>query len=383
MLVASALISRNYGASWLGEIGIFMFYCSIFSVVNAVFGSSSILYVAAKKNSSAVIVVATFWTIVVFLLAILLGALFFKHHLNFSWLLAVAIIQSFYINFLYLLLVNGRVVRYNTIRVCQPLFLLIGILSLISLQIKDINFYYIVLFVSYLVPLIYLVIVSERNQLWGVNLSKKEFKDTAILFFRFGGLSQLINGLQLINYRVSLLVISVLCSSSEVGIMVLALTFVDGIWMYKNSVGLINYMETSQSDHEGRSILKLIHLSVSVTVAVIISVVLVPNRLYIYVFGKDFTELKQLILYMTPGIIFMAASSPISSYFSGIGKVWVNLVVAVSGILTFLPILYIATEQYGLKGAALASNIPNVLGSLILFWFYFRQARRHRNNERL
>lgn len=376
-LVTSALISRNYGASWLGEIGIFMFYCSIFGVINAIFGSSSILYVAAKNSYNAVVLVATFWTLSTSILCILLGLLFFKHYLNFSWLLAVAAVQSLYINLLYLLLVKGKVIKYNIVRLFQPLLLLLGVLLLLILKIGDINFYYSLLFLTYLLPLIYLVISAKQYHLREIFSSKKEIKDTALLFFKFGGMSQLINGLQLFNYRVSLIVIAAMCTTLEVGLMVLALTFVDGIWMYKNSVSLINYMETSQNDKKvgaRDNILKLIFLSFCITISVTISVVLVPDQLYRLIFGKDFTALKQLILYMSPGILLMAASSPISSYFSGNGKVWVNLVVAVSGIVVFLPCLYIATGQYGLKGAALASNIPHLIGSLLLFYFYYKHS---------
>lgn len=381
MLLSSALVSRNFGTSGLAEIGLLLFCSSLVLIFAAIFGGSSIVYVSSKHPIHSIFIVST---VTVFAASIFIGSFIYLLPwvaVSIGWLLIVSLFQAFYTNMLFFLLAKNNTSLYNYIRLLQPILLLIAVVLIISLDFKNIQLYYYALTFSYIIPSIYILMAQRSYLMLGKKFDKNELRATAVTFYRFGGISQLTNGIQLLNYRISLLVIAFFCSQKDVGIMVLALTFVDGIWMYKNSVSLINYMETSQSNKEKRgdnNLLKLVFLSVCVTVVVTISVVLVPDHLYRLIFGKDFTELKQLILYMTPGIIFMAASSPISSYFSGSGKVWVNLVVAVSGILVFLPSLYMTTEQYGLKGAALASNIPHVLGSLLLFYFYFRQTKRFR-----
>lgn len=382
MLLSSALISRTFGASGLAEIGLLMFYSSFVLIFAAVFGGSSIVYISSKHSVHSIFIVSTITAITASLFISPIILFLPQHIVSVGWLLVVSVFQAFYTNMLFFLLAKNYTSTYNYIRLLQPILLLVATVLMIFVDVKNIDLYYYALTVSYLIPSIFILFILRLDIIFGKKLIKTDLTETALAFFRFGGISQLTNGIQLLNYRISLIIIAFFCSQKDVGIMVLALTFVDGIWMFKNSAGLIKYVDTSKSNGEDNvkgDILYLSMLSLVVTIIVSVAFLLIPNQFYEFVFGKDFENLKQLLVYMLPGVLFISATSIIANYFSGLGKVLINLIVAIVGLLVFLPSVYLLTNKFGIKGAAMANNVPNVVGSLILLFVYMLFAKRKRS----
>jgi O-antigen/teichoic acid export membrane protein len=381
--LTTALLSRYFGAQGMGEIGFFLFSNSLVMVALATFGSSSIVYVAAKHTITEVFIVSTIATFAGALL--ICGLVYFVpwFDVNVIWLLVVAILQALYVNMLFLLMAINRPAMYDYARVSQPVLLLVIIMVVIITKGPHVDYYYYALTSSYLIPSVCLFFYLKQYFHLRKKLKFKALKTVAGTFFKFGGLSQLTNGIQLLNYRVSLLFIGLFCSQKDLGVMVLALTFVDGIWIFKNSAGLIKYVDTSQKqsgegqDHK-KDIFLLSALSFSITLIVALAVILMPDQLYHLIFGKDFQKFKTLIIYMLPGVLVVSLRSIIANYFAGIGKVTINLTVAFISLCTFLPSVYFLTQKYGIVGAAVANNVPNLLGSLVLFYFYFTFTKRRR-----
>jgi len=377
----SIMLSRIYGAVGVAEIGLFLFSVSISFVINAVFGSTSIIYIVSKHNFASVFRTSLLGILLgVVLVAILGYSTSLILNVNIKILIVLSILQTLYVNLLFFLLSKKGAKKYNYIRISQPLLLFLILILFLNYDLKKIDYYYYGLAFSYISPIFYLIL-GLKSDLFSANRKSGEvflvFKD----FFKYGGLSQLTNGIQLFNYRVSLIFMGFFCSSEDLGVMVLALTIVDGIWMFKNSVALINYVDSAQlikKEEAFSNIKKLSLLSFSVTCLIVLAVLCLPEKIYVSVFGTEFAGVKNVLSYMVPGVIIMASSSAISSYFAAIGKVYINLIVAVIGVSVFLPILYVLAKKYGLEGAAVANNVPHLIGSLILFcWYSFFVKRNY------
>jgi O-antigen/teichoic acid export membrane protein len=85
-------------------------------------------------------------------------------------------------------------------------------------------------------------------------------------------------------------------------------------------------------------------ISFSLTGCALLLIVIIPNDIYIVLFGKDFSIVKKIALYLSPGTLLMSTYYITSSYFSGIGKytynnyaVGLGLFLTVIGGIIFIP----------------------------------------------
>ncbi len=373
-----AILSKYFGATGLADVGVFLFILSIILTLSAVFGSSAIVYVLPRQNIGAVYVVSSIWAV---LASFGFMAMFYAVNPNYpyvKWLLIIAVIQSLFVNNLAIVLAKNKIKTYNIVRFFPP-FLLFLVLAFTYFNHKTIaiNFYFYSLTFSYILPLIYL---SFRllPQVGKCNFNLKVLINTTALFFNFGGFSQLTNAFQLLNYRISYYFLFLFCTKQEIGVMFLTLSMVDAVWLFKNSIAALKFLETATENGKNaiESNFKLTKLSLLATLLLCLLVLVLPNSLYVYLLGKDFYEVKKTFALMLPGVLIMATSAVIANYFSGLGRVKINLIAAIVGFLVFVPGVYFLTKNYGLYGAALANNIPLVLGSLVVFYYYYLHQKK-------
>jgi O-antigen/teichoic acid export membrane protein len=367
--ITTALAAKFLGASGVADIGIFLFKLSLIAILTAVFGSTAIVYILPKNTYRNIFVVTNLWAITAPFLAVTIFYLIDPQYPHLKWLLLVSIVQSIYINLLSVSLALKKIKQYNIVRLTQSFLLTALFLIFYSFTSQLYSeYYFIALFISLVLPLIYLLF--NQFSLFSDNDDQIQIRAVVKSFFSFGGLSQLTNLLQSLNYRICYLFIALFCQKEDIGLMVLALTVVDGIWMLKNSVSLLNYVETANQNQQ--NLVKLMRISFFFTCVITIIVLLIPNQLYVLTFGKDFNRVKDLLLLMSPAILVMSATSIIANYFSGLGKVHINFFVTTVSLAVFLPAGYLLTKYKGLPGAAIANNIPLLLASVILFVVYSR-----------
>jgi O-antigen/teichoic acid export membrane protein len=84
---------------------------------------------------------------------------------------------------------------------------------------------------------------------------------------------------------------------------------------------------------------------------------LIPAELYSMIFGKDFSQTKEIILFLSPGILAIAVSNIIGYYFAGINKLRILNVKAIIGLIfTVVSSLYII-PKWGIRGACIVTSI--------------------------
>lgn len=366
--LTTSLLSGYFGAAGVGEVGVFLFVCSLIAVLSAVFGSSTIVYVLPKYKFNTVFTVSFIWALLSSLLFTSIAFLFHYDQQHTNWLIGISIIQSIFVNNLSFLLALNKIKAYNLFRLAQPV-LLIALFETCHLtnQHISIDFYLMLIMISYVVPtIISLTYLSPNFRNNRFNFA--DFKKVVVTFFSFGGVGQLTNLFQQLNYRVSYFILALFWTKSDIGAMVLALTFVDGIWLFKNSISLLKYVQTSINEKTTYSNSGLIKISFIVTLGLLVTALLIPNPIYVYFFGRDFSSLKTLLMLMSPGILCMTATSVFANYFAGLGKVKFNLASAFTGFVVSVPFSYLLIKNYGIFGAAIANNIPLITGSFVTFY---------------
>jgi O-antigen/teichoic acid export membrane protein len=121
-----------------------------------------------------------------------------------------------------------------------------------------------------------------------------------------------------------------------------------------------------------KSILVLLRIFLQVFAVIALLTLLAGNQLIMLVFGSSFNNVATPLLLLIPGIAAIAVLTLLSAYFSGKGKVRVNvegaalaLVIVVAGDMLLIP-------HYGIIGAALVSTLGYLANTLYALWHFYK-----------
>jgi O-antigen/teichoic acid export membrane protein len=121
-----------------------------------------------------------------------------------------------------------------------------------------------------------------------------------------------------------------------------------------------------------KSIVVLFRIFLIVFIVAILFVAFLGNWLFPFVFGNSFNNVTIPLILLLPGIFGIAVLVLLSAYFSGKGKVSINvkgaalaLIVVVIGDVIFIP-------TYGIYAAALVSAVAYLVNLSYALWHFFR-----------
>ncbi|MCJ7933746.1 MAG: polysaccharide biosynthesis C-terminal domain-containing protein [Chryseobacterium sp.] len=118
-------------------------------------------------------------------------------------------------------------------------------------------------------------------------------------------------------------------------------------------------------------------MSFWITLLFIAAILLLPAQLYIMIFGKDFHQTKQIILFLSPGILAIAVSNIIGFYFAGINKLKILNVKSVVGLIFTLISSFYIIPRWGITGACIITSVSYCLSSGLLFWRFYQMTEFH------
>ena len=113
-------------------------------------------------------------------------------------------------------------------------------------------------------------------------------------------------------------------------------------------------------------------LAVILTALCMIAICLIPKSIYAWIFTPEFAETKDVLVSLTPGMVFMAANMIFSHYFSGVNLPKHNLYGSLVGLLLTIPSIFILIPRYGIIGAGISVSIT-YLATIIYQWFVFKK----------
>lgn len=117
--------------------------------------------------------------------------------------------------------------------------------------------------------------------------------------------------------------IAYLLGDSEAGVFANTLLIADTVWIFSGSFGTVIHSRvlrnSSKVFHE-RLIRRYIDFSLLGTLVICMVVIIIPNDLFIMVFGENFAMLKMEFIWLIPGIIFSAMSTAIGNYLHGMNR---------------------------------------------------------------
>lgn len=360
------IISAKFlGVQTRGEISLFILNIANIQIINEIYTGYSLVYFVPKFNLKKIFINGIIWTFFATSLSNLIFFLLNKEIPGFEF-------DMYFLSFLIILntfnmvnlLAKEKVKIFNFLSLLQPVLLLVGVLFFI-LYLKDFTLraYIIPLYISFSVSFI----ISLISVLKLVNQPQEHTTFSLKPILENGFFCQLAGWFHVLSNRFSWYFIS---TSALLGLYSAACSLIEAVWIISTGISPIVLSKISNSgDSEfNRAItLTLAKASFVLSCFAVVLVYFLPEGLFTYVLGKDFSAIKSIMLWLAPGVLCISFSTIISHYYSGLGMLKFIAFCNFMGFLITVASAPFLIKMYGLKGAAFVTNISYLVSSILLF----------------
>ena len=382
-LVIVLLISRYIGKEGYGIIGLVIVSFSMIQIFVDLFGGGAIIYNIPRHNNLAVLILAYFWAVIVVFLAsfVFIGIEYFfpQTHNNIippgekTNILILAFINALMqVNYNYL--IGRKLIKFFNIAFSAQIIsmLIVFCFKLYISESPEYHIYIDSLKISYLIGLTVGFIMMLANFKKGKSSSLKQILSDVM---SFGFIGFLANGFHILNKRISFYFVSAISGLGSLGVYNAAVQLSEGLRLISNSISIVQFSEISNSENKQFACdltIRLMKLSVLLTMFALIILIAIPTGVYEYVFTKEFSDLKSIIIALSPGVVALSANAIFSHYFSGLGRPSVSLWANMIGFFFTILFAIILIPIYGFIGAAISTSV-SYISTVIYQYFIFKR----------
>jgi O-antigen/teichoic acid export membrane protein len=366
LLLILGLNTQYLGASILGKITIFKLALTFNHLFASVLSGPAVVYIGNRLSVNRLVLPALFWIVATTILFTILQTVlhlvpetYFYHLLFLSFLFSI---QSFLEQ---VLLCRQDVTSYNLSAFIHNtvLFVCTAYLILIHHWKNEEVFFY-SFYAAIITTTLFLLWVTRKS----FRLREFTFNSKiALIVFNYGFWVQINNFIQTLNNRLGLELLSKFWGDTLVGYFSAALQLAEAIWIIAKSLATVQYAKIAANKSKEFAVdLTMLMSKASFIFSLVAAIVLValPESTIGYCLGKDFSHVKQTIVYLLPGILFFSISLIYCHYFSGLGKFYYNTAGSVITLVIITGISAITVPTYGSQAAALA-NSCGLFGMLV------------------
>lgn len=361
-LLIVILAANAFGPSGMGDISLVILAITIILVLSNFVGGGALIYLIPRHKLSSVFFLSYVWALVSCVFSSLVlgyfGLLPKEFFLETAALSILFALSSVNLN---ILIAREKINTSNILSLAQIIFQIVSLFILIQIQGKQtIAPYIMALFISWgliflagLVLVLRLIDFGQKEPL--IPLLKKTFK--------FGSYVQFANIIQLLNYRLSYYLLNIFSGKSVLGNYSIGVQLSEGLWIVSKSIATVQYSNIANNNDLNRAkqiTLLFFKISLILTLFGTIVLALIPESVYVSLFGAGFISVKKTILLLSPGILAVACYSIFSHYFSGIGKHYFNTLGSLAGFAITAGGGFYLIPRYGLEGAAITASLSYV-----------------------
>ncbi len=369
-LATVILTSQWLGAEGRGVVSLFVTSVAFLQLFCDYGCSSVIINLSYHRNQYRLWQSALVWVMMICTLSYVF-VLFFKE-IPYVMLVPVGAFLLSAVNVHnHLLMGNRQVNKRNIILVVQPLLLLGLFAGLYFWGNKDVSAYPMAFIAGSLIS----SVLSYGSIAKMLKASKKAFQfEEEIL--RQGFWVQSGHAIQFLNYRINFFLIVFLIDDAALGIYNNAIVLAEALWILGHSMGQMLHMKilnTKDVVEQRRLTMKLLFYNLGGTVLMLVVLLLIPAEFWAYLFSKDFGQIKELLLWLAPGVVFFSISNIINHYFHAKNQfkwiVWCNICGLVAGTIA----CYLLIGEYGITGACMAWSAALGVAMLAYLILYFKR----------
>ncbi len=376
-LGVSVIISNALGASGRGEQALILLGVTLVCLFTQVAGGSALVFLTPRYPGKQLLSAAYIWIVLSGIVG-WAGLFTFSAIEVYAWhILAISIIHSIWSANAFYLLGKEKSNWFNALNFIYSASMLIYLSAVWMVGELSLMHYVISLYLGHAFAL-FISFFGLKGELEG---GRTELSTLLKKFIHHGGFIQLANIAQLLKYRIHVYIILYYLGDTQLGIYSNALAIAEGVWIISRSIAIVQFgkVANEKDDAVSRKLtLDYTWVSIGLSMLAVAVLLLMPDSLFTWVFGKDFTGIHGILVYLSVAIVALAASNLFSHYFSGTGKNHINFIGSALGLVITAGLGYWLIPIRGLDGAAIATSIA-FSATAVYQWLTFWLTKRSRS----
>lgn len=365
-LLAILLIqTRQLGSEVVGQVSLLILNLAIIQTISDIYTGSALVYFIPKFNLNKIYSNGLLWT---FICIVLVNLFFYvfdiglkEYSLHVFILSFVSTLNAFHN---VILLAKEKIKTYNFLMLLQPLLLFVFLcFSILLFEVNTVYAFIVSAYGSY--SLLFLISSYQVIKLLNKEKETKPFVGMQAIL-KNGLVNQLGNLAHTLSNRYNYYLIA---GAALVGVYASATSLIESVWILSGSISpiILTHIANQKDESNNSSVTFLLSkISFLLSTCCVILVLLLPESFFNALLGKDFTGTKNIMLYLSPGVLAISFSSILSHYFSGLGKQKILLLANSCGLLVTLSTSYYFINRYGLIGACYAASLAYIAQALVL-----------------
>lgn len=266
--------------------------------------------------------------------------------------------------FQYILLGQNRIKEYNSTSIIQSVLYLSLIMIILFFHgsLQGVIFSWTLsLIVASIIP----VILVYKSNSFKLHFNIEIFKKTII----FGLKGYLGNVIQFFNYRIDMLLISVILSNyANIGYYSISVGLAESLWYLPSVIGTLVFARTPglTDEDKNRSTPRICRNTFFITIMLAIILFVTGKYLILILYGSKYLAAVEPLWVLIPGVIALSICKVLSNEIAGRGKPMINTYAAIISLVINIPLNVIFIPQMGIVGSALASSISYFVTTIIV-----------------
>lgn len=369
-VLSFAIISINskvLGAEGLGEISLIILAIAIFLLLIDMLGGSVIIYLLPKTSFKKLFCISYLWIIIIsFIYFFVVKYLKMTSEQYVLHTILISVLMAFSTTNQMFLVARKRITSYNYLQITNSIIILISILFLYY----TLNYKYVIgfLYALYLSNCLIFIISFIYISSYFKEKNKSDWKYLIRQLLKLGSFTVLSNLVTKLNYRLTYYFINIYKNIGALGHLSLAVQISESTLIVPRSVSLVQYSEIANMNNKQKASFHTLFFTkiiFAIMFLILFTLVMIPEKIFFLIFSPEFINLKQLLLLLSPGILFLSLTIIYSHYFSGLGKMRINMYASLIGLFITLICAIIFIPELGIIGAAI--TISSSYFSVFLF----------------
>lgn len=368
-LLIAALAAQLLGMAEVGRMSLLVLAIAIVMLANNVIGGSALVYLEPRHGTRTLRIIAYAWILVV-----CAGAAWTLEPLGLvpeglgAHAALIAVLEAAGTVHLTLLLGRERYAWYNGLMLARAMLVLAVFIVLLRVDGPSFEDYLHALYVAHGA-----VAVASATSLVKQPGSWSDPLAAFMAMLRQGVPAQAANGLQLLNYRLSYFMMQRFHGAAPLGLWSITSQLAESAWLAPKSLGTVLYARVSNTEEAIRQrelTLTVLKLSVALAAAACAVISILPDSVFILVFGPEAKGIQELVLLLSPGLLAMAASQALSHYLSGVGQVQHNTIGSGLALAVTVALGFALIPSCAAAGAAITASAAYLVAlayQLVLF----------------
>ncbi len=256
---------------------------------------------------------------------------------------------------------------FNILVLLQPPIALAGLSVLWSMDTFNMSTILVMVVASHAISLaVGIALLARRIPVCARRISEERYLGPAI---RYGYKAHLSNLIAFLNYRSDLFFVNFFLGPAAAGVYMIAVSLVEQLWLISQAVStvILPRLSSMNNDEDGRRALTplIARLVFLITLVAALGLAFFVSMLIEVLFGEAFSGAVNVVLFLLPGVVFLACGRVLANDLAARGLVHINLYLAIGILVINIAGNLLLIPVYGIVGAAMATSVAYSINFLI------------------